>query len=216
MASYASNPGKIKVEFLRLMIRKPKWPLIFGLPTILCAYLAYRTGAWLWIIPSTLFAGMLWLFWKRQLIHFTLGDVNISKILSTNPPLLATSTNMLTGMDHRRYPVIKIVRGRVPAVPGKKWKTGDYFTAACMYGGPRGKAHWELLDPWPQSCATGNYEDLKASEDALAYLQEEFELRISLVPTPDEPGLYFLDEDRLEALKMWGQAGPSEEIASAT
>ncbi len=216
----ASNPGEIDVELSRVVSNKPLWPLIFSIPVIVFVCLSIFTeSGWLRLLFrfGTGFSLLpLLMFWNYQKDRYTKGDVNIGKVLSTRPALLAVSTNMTTGMDDRRYPVIKIVSGKVPRVDGHSWEAGDYFAAACLYSGPLGKPHWIDFSPSPQSCATGTYEDLKASEDALAYLQEEFELRMSLVPTPDKPGLYFLDEDRLEALKMWGQAGPTEEIASST
>lgn len=204
MATLASNPGRIRVNRLRLLRNEPFWPIALAVSTVGLFALSRVSFTLFYTLASLVGFVILWLYivfyLKARQAHFQEGDINISKVLSLNPPLFATSTNMQTGFDDRTYPVVKIVRGRVPGARGVHWKTGDYFAAACLYSGSLRKPHWKDFEPLPLSIATDRIEVLEEHSMRLAHLREDLERRLSLVQTPRKPGLYFLDSAKLAAL----------------
>jgi hypothetical protein len=164
-------------------------------------YLAYVHGDILAAMGSLFCVAVIWRVLSEAHYRFTKGDVNISKVLSLNPPLFATSTNMRNSHGSRLYPAIKIVRRSVPAVRGRRLKVGDYFSAACLYCGSFQSPYWDNFYPVPISVATDDPAVIDHHDAGLVYLHDELEARLSLVDTPDKPGIYFIDQERLEALQ---------------
>jgi hypothetical protein len=198
METYASNPGNVRVKWLRLLFNMPRTALtlIGGGGTLL--YFGYIANNMILTVIGGLCIGLLYAILSRARYRFIEGDVNISKVLSLNPPLFATSTNMRNTGGPTLYPVIKIVRRKVPNARGRRVKVGDYFPAACLYfGGSEQQPHWDNFDPVPLSVATDNLTTIDHHNEDLEYLHEEFEARLALVDTPNKPGLYFIDETRL-------------------
>jgi hypothetical protein len=205
MNTYASNPGKIRVNYWRLIRHKPFWSLAIGVGTIgMFVFGALKGDAGavnLAMLVLVFFLAYRLLHVWGLSRHFQVGDVNVSKVLSLNPPLFATSTDMQTGRDNMQYPAVKIVRGKVANARGMKWKVGDRFAAACMYSGALGSRHWTDFEPLPLSMATDDAEVLQEHMRRLEHLFEELDLRLLLVPDVRKPGLYFLDAARLASLR---------------
>jgi len=154
MDTVASNPGQVKASFLRLLRYKPKWYIIWGVLFLVFQYWGHFSGNYWLYIGCAVFAALLFLTFKRQQIHFSHGDVNIAKIISRSPDMFAMYTNMLTGLDDLDYPVVKVVRSKIPVVDGLSFEVGDYISVGCMYAGPMDKAHWIDVFPIPMSVAT--------------------------------------------------------------
>jgi hypothetical protein len=203
MVTLATNPGQIRVSRLRLLLSEPFWPIALTISTVGLFALSRVSNPVFYTLAAIVSLAVLWLYLvfylKARQAHFQEGDVNISKVLSLNPPLFATSTNMQTGLDQRVYPVVKIVRGKVPGARGLRWKVGDYFAAACHYSGSLKARHWKDFEPLPLSFATDRVEVLEEHSRRLENLQEDFERRLALVKTPRRPGLYFLNAESLAA-----------------
>lgn len=205
MKARASNPGAIRIDYLRIVRHEPFWPIALLVSTVGLIALARLDNNVVYALGAVVGFALLWIYlvfhFLARRLHFEKGDVNISKVLSVSPPLFATSTNMETGRDNMQYPVVKIVRGKVPGARGMRWKVGDRFAAACMYSGALGNRHWDDFEPLPISMATDRIEVLTEHTQRLEYLFEELDLRLSLVPDSRKPGLYFLDAARLASLR---------------
>jgi len=199
--TFASNPGQIKVDKIRLTLNKPVWPGIcigfIGAIILLAKFL----GSFWWFLLTIPFWLALWLFYFRENNHYANGDVNISKVISDNPLTIATSTNMRNSYGDLEYPVVKIVHRKIPKVKGLSWKVGDYLASACLYNGSFEKAFWDDVFPFPLSFATSDADVIRHHESALEYLQEELELRLTLIDDVTKPGLYFVDEAKLNGLR---------------
>ena len=205
MKTYAGNPGKLRVNRWRLIRHEPFWPLTLFVCTVGLIVLARLSDQLVYALGAVIGFALFWIYivfyFMGRERQFRDGDVNISKIISLSPPLFATSTNMQTGMDRREYPVVKIVRGRVPNARSLSWRVGDYFAAACLYSGSGRSGHWDDFDPLPISMATDRVEVLLEQVERLAYLQRELDLRISLVKNTRRTGIYFLSPEKLAALR---------------
>lgn len=184
------------------------WPLALIVSTVGLFTLARLDDNLIYALGGVIGFAVFWIYIVFYLIarvrQFRHGDINISKIISLSPPLFATSTNMRKQLGGAEYPVVKIVRRRVPNARGLRWKAGDYFAAACLYSGGR-QAHWDDFDPLPLSMAIDRVEVLMGETDRLAYWIPELELRLSLVRNVRKPGLYFLDAEQLALLRSEGR-----------
>lgn len=200
MNTFASNPGDVRVNKWRLRWSEPFWSVFWIIAAIAFLGMSAFERSGLWVSLAGLSIGFF-LGTGRSPDHFQKGDVNISKVLSLKPALFATSTNMRNTFSDNEYPVVKIVRRRVPGYRGNTWKVGDYFPAACMYSGSLKKDHWKNFFPLPLTMATDSVETIVGHLEGLEHLRSELDLRLSLVPRPYKPGLYFLDQKKLEALR---------------
>lgn len=207
--TYASNPGEIKLDILRFTILRRGWPIALLLMFLGVSYLAFVVGPLWWGIAYLFIIGLTWLYYAGAKRQFEGGDVNISKVISLNPPRFATSTNMRNSFGPKNYPVIKIVADKIPNTKGKKYAVGDYFPAACLYSGSFEKEHWDDFDPDPLSVGTGDDQTIKTHMDNLADLIEDFEKRLSLVKDLKTEGIHFLDEAKLYPESRTPPEGPT-------
>lgn len=201
MKTYASNPGNVRVKQLRLLYHMPLVTLAFlggGAALLIIGF--FQNNAILGFLGAVCLGLLFWVIDNAR-YRFTQGDVNISKVLSLKPPLFAISTNMRNTGGSLLFPVVKIVRRKVPNVRGRRLKVGDYFATACLYAGTDQKPHWDNVYPVPLSVATDDVETIEHHDEQLEYLRDELEARLALVDTPEKPGLYFIDEARLAARK---------------
>lgn len=200
----AGNPGKLKVNRWRLYWSEPLRPIILivlGAGFFLAS--VFDPSPALPVAGGFCF-GLLLTGGGKHVRQFEEGDVNISKILSLDPPLFATSTNMQNSWNAKPYPVVKIVRRKIPNVRGQAWKVGDYFPAACLYSGSMKRDHWTDFSPLPVSMATDRVEAIHMQMERINHLRDELDQRLTLVPKPYKPGLYFLDHETLEAMRPAG------------
>jgi hypothetical protein len=201
MKTYASNPGDVRVKWLRLLFNMPGVALVLIGGGGALLYFGYVLNNMILTLVGGLCIGLLYWVVNNARYRFTEGDVNIAKVLSLNPPLFAISTNMRNTHGPVLFPVIKIVRRKVPNARGRCFNVGDYFPAACLYSGSIQKPHWDNVYPVPLSVATDDLEAIDQHNQDLEYLRPELEARLALVDTPKKPGLYFIDEARLAAHK---------------
>ena len=200
----ASNPGRIRVQPLRFVASNPVTALLPVITLAVAAYGAFAWGNWLLMVLPVLSTPYCALAFRIKKQKFEQGDVNVSKILSSDPPLFAVATDMQTSHGGDRHPAVKIVHGRVPAVPGIEWKAGDFFATASLYRGDVDHDRWDDFFPEPLSCATADADALRAHDARLVGDRPMLDLRLSMVPRPYEPGLYWLDEEELERLEAAG------------
>lgn len=205
MKTYASNPGNVRVKYLRVLAHSPTAIVLFGGGGAALLSSGYVFNNLFLTIAGGVFVGLLIFGLDGARHQFSNGDVNISKVLSLDPPLFATSTNMRNGYGDSKFPAVKIVHGKVPSVRGKRWEVGDYFPAACLYSGSLKKPHWDNFFPEPLSRATDDLAVIEHHNKNLEYLRDELDARLSLVDSPGEPGIYFIDEERLSARQAEGR-----------
>lgn len=206
----AGNPGKLKVNRWRLYWSEPVWPVILITSGVSLLALSLLDRSPALPVLGGLCIGFAGFGSGRHVRQFEEGDVNISKILSLDPPLFATSTNMQNSWDAKPYPVVKIVRRKVPGMRGVRWKVGDYFPAACFYAGSMKRDHWVDVFPLPVSMATDRVEAVDMQMSRIDHLRGELDRRLKLVPRPYRPGLYFLDNEKLSTMPPDDSSHPSD------
>lgn len=196
--TYASHPGRLRVNWLRWIRFKPKWPLILGsVLFVSIALFVYSMGVLTGLLLFLVIATCV-LYWLRVSNHFQYGCANIAVVVSLDPVLVAVSTDLSTGEGD--YPVIKIVEIGITRSAGKLLKVGDYLPTVSLYASPpQGEtSHWSTFIPVPADYVTSDPRQIARllenfTNEDIATLHSQ----LKQVPTPLEPGLYL----------MWPEAG---------
>jgi hypothetical protein len=191
----ASNPGRLRVNYLRWFLHKPAWPL--GWAVALVAAVA----AAVWLHWAFWFAAVVLLlcnvfYWFRLTMHFGRGDANPGLVVSAAPPLVAVATDLSKGFGV--FPAVKVFAAGPLRVAGRRPEVGDRVGTVSLYTpGPDSSApHWADFDPHPAEYVTADPAAIAglmatftpADWDNLARLMEQ-------VPRPYRPGLYLLPAD---------------------
>lgn len=190
----ASNPGRLRVNYLRWLIHKPAWPLGWA-----AAALAALAGAvwlhWAFWIPAALLLLCNAFYWFRLKTHFERGDANPGLVVSATPPLVAVATDLTKGFGS--YPAVKVFAAGPLRVAGRRPEAGDRVATVSLYapGSDASLPHWADFDPHPAEYVT-------ADPAALAGLMATFtpgdwdnlSRLLEQVPRPYRPGLYLVPE----------------------
>lgn len=191
----ASNPGRLRVSYLRWLTHKPTWPLGWA-----AAALAALAGAvllhWAFWIPAVFLMLCNAFYWFRLKMHFERGDANPGLVVSATPPLVAVATDLTKGFGS--YPVVKVFAAGPLRVSGRRPEVGDRVGTVALYspGPDPAVPHWADFDPHPAEYVTADPAALDglmdtftpADWDNLARLLEQ-------VPRPYRPGLYTVTAD---------------------
>lgn len=191
--TYASHPGRLKVNWIRWIRFKPKWPLILGAVLLGCSALFVYTMGVLTGLLLFLVAAMCVLYWLRVSNHFQYGCANIAVVVSLDPVLIAVSTDLSTGEGD--FPVIKIVEIAMTRSAGKLLEVGDLLPTVSLYASPpQGETrHWSTFIPVPADYVTSDPHQIARllanfTDEDIATLHSQ----LQQVPTPYEPGLYLM------------------------
>ena len=185
----ATNPGNvilkpmvwIKYNFLTTSILFLSVIVSVGLTlgfSFICGVLAWRA------ISETR------LYWLSIKEHFRYGDSNAGIIISTNPMLVAVTTDFTKGIGE--YPVIKIIKYK------GKGKIGDRIGTVALYcrAADDSVPHWCDFTPIPIDYATNNIAEIRRAIDSYAPTQwKQIEDRLAQVPKPYAEGLYIIHEE---------------------
>lgn len=184
----ASNPGMMRVSYLTYIRSYPTWPMIwlggFAGSLLLCSIT-------LWMIPvAAFFAFAVWLYFSRLKAQFVAGCVNPSTIVSVNPPLVATFTDLTKGGSEflvvkiEKHPIHRLNTG--PAAEEQRLTTVAFYESA-----EDELEHWTNFTPRLTACATT---DQRIIQTQLTSIDEEdweqLWAALEQVPDPLEPGLY--------------------------
>ena len=194
-SAQASNPGNIKVNLIRWMRFYPKWPSIlfgsFALFLMLAIFIHW--GFYLLAVPALILS---WMYWRRVQDHFAYGCVNAGVVVSTQPMLIAVSTDLSKGIGE--YPAIRIIEKSLPAACNQPPQIGSMLPLVALYQpSPDVRLpHWESFDPRPVECATGNRDTIQRSFESLTDSDwTELKSHLRQVPRPFQCGLYHVKPD---------------------
>ncbi|HEY0073494.1 MAG TPA: DUF3239 domain-containing protein [Abditibacteriaceae bacterium] len=148
----ASNPGHVKIEWIRFFRAFPTAFLWFsGTLIILTLLTIYKGLGW---SVALVIAVLLSLHGLRRLrVHFAMGDVNPGVIFSQQPPRIAVMTNLSQGFDD--YPVVRILPHPLRAAGLGNEAIGTRVATISLYHMQRGKEpHWSGFNPVVVQAAT--------------------------------------------------------------
>jgi Protein of unknown function (DUF3239) len=187
--SRASNPSWARVNHLRFARHYPKWPLIWTLSTVACAFLVFQASVWYAALLLPILACDL-LYWLRIDNHFENGDANPGMIVQLNPTLVAVATDLTKGIGN--FPAIKIVPTRLRRIDGQPLRPGMQLPTVAVYFSiaNHNSARWLSFDPRPLECATADRNTLNRVMASFTR-EQKIHLEISVQSLPSlEPGLY--------------------------
>jgi hypothetical protein len=193
--SVAGNPGRLRVNYLRWLIHKPTWPLLWAGSAILCTAGALYLH-WSWWIPAALLAVWNFLYWVRVREHFWNGNANPGLVVSADPLLIAVATDLTQGVGS--YPAVKVFRAGLRHIDGQPPRVGDRVGTVALYSrSPDDTPHWADFDPLPAQYATGDPEKLSALLGSFAADDwARLERFLKQVPQPYRAGLYMIELER--------------------
>ena len=187
----ASHPGRLRADVVRVASSYPLWPSVLAVAwivSLLAVIDGFHYTALLLLAVAT-YANYAW--WSSIRSWFHNGDVCPAAIISAEPLLIATLTDLTAGEG--AYPAIKIRRE-----PIRRWrdggKVGSPVPCVARYDGTPGAAHWTNFHPRPVQCATADETEIKR---LLVEIEKprwaELQAAIRQLPKPFRPGLYRLD-----------------------
>lgn len=191
-SALASTPGQIKLQPIRYFVNYPLWPCLWMAGLLIALVLALLLHWSLWILFA-IFAGINWFYWQQRREHFLYGNMTPSIIVSVEPMMFATLTDLTHGAGS--YHAIKIIQKRFSSVMGKTPQVGSMFPSVSTYeeSMDESKPHWETFHPVPVECATGDPTSInKAVKKFSKKDWQELKLFLKKVPRPFKPGLYHL------------------------
>lgn len=196
--SAAGNPGRIRLNILRYVWSFPRWTLGLGFFIVAGIGLAVFVHP-AWILIAFSFAGMLYLYWKRQIVRFVAGCVNPAQIVSLDPPRVAVLANLSSGFGPD-VPALKILdqplhRMLRPAVLA----VGQRLAAVALYRPDlrHGASHWIDFDPIVVNTGAASLTDVERVESTISESDwRELQAAVNQLPSPAEPGLYCVAEPR--------------------
>ncbi len=195
----ASNPARVKVRPGMYVRCYPRWPAVWCLA--LLGTLALAVGSplagWglgaaigLWFLAGIALLCNLW-YWFRVKHKFLWGDVRPAKVVSVRPYRVAVHTDL--SKESGSYPVIKVLDQPLGRMHGGPPQLGDRLATAALYEGAERTNYWPDFSPQVVNCAT---RDGRAIARVVASIPEEdwreLEAGLAKVPTPEQPGMYYL------------------------
>lgn len=189
----ASHPGELKVQPLRWVIYRPLWPILWIGLLVLALYFAV-TAHWAYYVLVTLLAAINWFYWRRLKEHFYVGCANPAKIISVNPFMVASNTDLRCSFDAPHCHSIKITKWRLPKINGCKLKVGDKIPTVSLYNGLLDKDRWHSFSPIPACLVSNAQSTIDAIHAGLEDEWDKLELWLAKVPKPYQPGLYAFDQ----------------------
>lgn len=196
MNAMASNPAHLKVNVLTWLRCKPTWPLIWAGLALVCVVAALFIH-WLFWIAAGLMVLCNVLYWANVRIHYWQGDANPGLVVSEDPLLVATATDLRT-TDVVSFPVVKIIEAPGLRIEGQPAKLGARLATVSMYGPDTVKDGlcWKDFDPLPAPYAT---QDMKQLNRLMQTFRGEdwarLEQYLKRVPQPYQVGLYHIETE---------------------
>lgn len=191
--TYATNPGRLSVNYLRWLRHKPKWPLIWITLLLLSVAVVTWSPGFLTGLFFMLVAACNFFYWRRVGDHFRYGNTNPGIVVGLEPTLIAVLTDL--SMGEGEYPVIKIVEVNIKRSAGEPLKLGAYLPTVALYDHPASddSAHWSDFFPLPADYATG---DIAKVLFLLATFErsdfDELKAGLKHIAQPYQPGLFVL------------------------
>jgi len=182
----ASNPGKIIFKQSQWLKYNFKFSLIMAFLFFLSIYLSVKYSKFFFIM-MVIIVIILEHYWLKLKEHYT-ADSNAGLVISTNPNLVAVSTN-LTKSDDGNFPVIKVIKYKVR----KNVKFGDKIATVSTYKRDLDDTldHWVDFFPLPVNYATNDINEI--NNEINSYPKEQWdnlEKGLMEIEKPYKEGLY--------------------------
>ena len=189
----ASNPGRMRVNRLRV-IRFHLWAFIpLGVGLALLAIGLYFRIFTLAGIGFALGVIITALMIRSCLARFQIGCICPGKVISIDPILVATSSDMSTGTSGNEYIIVAIDQINPAAFPFPP-SIGDLCPACALYAGFLSRPAWEQFHPEPVWIATSELSVVDAIADRMHDADwDQLQHALKKVVNPMQPGRYRVD-----------------------
>ncbi len=192
--SEASKPGGIPLQhgvYSRCFPGKAVLLLLAALVVLAVAIGLGMAGQWRALTAWVVFAGGGVVFAIRRVEEqFRHGDVNPSRVMSLNPPLIAVLADLNTGAGPSR-PFVKVVRQPLERLSGGSLRLGDNAATVALYKGKPEKGVWDDIDPVLTACGTRDEAQIQRVLSSIPPDQwASLDAALTQVPTPIKAGLY--------------------------
>ncbi len=185
----ASNPGNVRINPLVWIRYNPIKPIYMIIGLLVTVWLALSFSFWFFILTAIILVLKI-IYWRRLFEHFKHGDSNGGIIISTNPMLVAVTTDLTMGEGE--FPVIKIIEYK------GKGRVGDRIGTVALYyrSVDPNLPHWADFNPLPVNYVSNDLfkmDQIVRSYDSAQWIQ--IESRMEGIQQPYETGLYHIYEE---------------------
>jgi DNA-directed RNA polymerase subunit RPC12/RpoP len=193
--STASLPGNVKVNPIQYVTHFPLWPILWAGSLVATGVAALLTMNIALIIIAFMLLAANALYWYRVKEHFLHGCINPAVVVSTNPLLIAVSTDLTTGW--KPWPVVKILPHPLRSIGGQPPQIGMRLSTVALYqSGGNDDSHWVDFHPKAVECVTTDeasiqYTMSQLDEDAW----QDLHRKLMKVPRPFRAGLYHTPDE---------------------
>ncbi len=192
--SQASNVGGITLQpgiYIRCFPGKCILLLLAALVVLGVAVGLGMAGQWRALTAWVVFAGGGVVFAIRRVEEqFRHGDVNPSRVMSLNPPLIAVLADLNTGAGPARA-FVKVVRQPLNRLSGGPLRLGDNVATVALYKGKPEKGVWDDIDPVLTACGTRDEAELQRVLSSITPDQwASLDFALPQIPTPLKAGFY--------------------------
>ncbi len=202
MKGRASTPGQFRPNFFVWVRCCPGQAAFTVLPAVffmgLLALAFFKSGASSGIWGLAALSGLgaaarLNTFWQKC----AQGDVNPAIVVSTQPCLVAVSTDMSKNAGDT-WPVIKILPQPLARAWGKAPQIGDRLPMVSLYEQRVNSPHWDDFSPVAIACLTGDADMVREAMRRLSANEfgpdhwQRLSDSLARVPQPYRPGLYWI------------------------
>ena len=211
----ASNPGHVAVNKLKYISSYPKWFWIWHGGLLLSLALCFVSL--LFVLGVMFFAFCCYMYWKRITTQFRSGCTNPAQVISIDPPLVATMTNLTKGLIDADVikicpePLGKFSTG-MPALGQKLATIALYEDDFCDDSG-----HWSSFDPRRVNLVT---KDVSAIGRVVASVEQkswqELSAGLAQLSQPYQPGHYRVYTPADFAARPRPNADQIKQIVSST
>ncbi len=214
LGTAASNPGDLRVNYVRYFLAFPDRPLVLAAVLLGALALAWWVHWGFWILAG-LAALVNLFFWYGVRMHFRYGCVNPARVVATDPYLVAVVTDLNTG-GGGNWDVVKILRQPLGRMTGGPPALGDRLATVALYRGNVDASHWDDFFPKVVNCVTTDEAEIERVFRSLGPQEwKELDEGLRQVPRPYEPGLYRVDLTDIKPAAVIrrdvGEPGSSEE-----
>lgn len=186
--SQASNPGMLRVSYLRYALAFPKWVFIWH--ALLLGSIALVLVHWSFVFLVAFFAFCVWLYWRRVKFRFIGGCVNPAQVISLSPPLIAVYTDLSKGLGE--WQVIKVLPQPLSKMAGGMPKIGQQMATISVYQSLNDELdHWDNFYPIIVDVATGDVGEIERIQESVDSEDwDELKQGMQQISQPYVPGIY--------------------------
>jgi len=189
--SAASNPGLLRVNYLKFALCFPKWPLIWT-SLLLVSVLLTVLLTWFGLILVLLLGAINLFYWYIVRMKFVAGCVNPGVVVSLDPPLVAVLTNLTKGGDDVEWNYIRVLPQPLSKMTGGPPQVGQRVASVALYqNADDNSPHWESFAPTLVGCVTWNEREIARVLQSISPGDwKELQIGMTQLTQPPAEGLY--------------------------